>query len=159
MSLLEIGKVTTTHGIKGEIKILSKLNDIQKQEVFKCGSHLVIDHTAYEIKSHRVHKGLDMVCFFEFDNINDVLFMKNKKVYKDETELEICEENILDAKLVTFDVLTTDGKIGKIKSVEETGTNYKILRLMIEGNEVLVPYHKDFVRIDIQQKRITVKLI
>lgn len=111
MGLLEIGKITTTHGIKGEVKILSNLSEGEKEQVFKIGSHLHILGKAYEIKSHRIHKGLDMIVFVEFSNINDVLFMKGKTVSKDESELEFSSDMFLDSKLITFNVLTTDGKI------------------------------------------------
>lgn len=160
MGLLEIGKVTTTHGIKGEIKILSSLSDKEKEQVFRIGSHLHILGKDYEIKSHRVHKGLDMIVFCEFSNINDVLFLKNKKVYKQEAELEFNQDMILDSKLITFDVLTTDGKVGTIKSIDVMGNQYKVLRLLIEEKEVLIPYHPDFIdKIDIEKNLIIIKLI
>lgn len=160
MNLIRIGRVTTTHGIKGEIKILASLDELQRQEVFKVGSHLWIEHKPYTIASHRVHKGLDMICFQGFSNINDVLFLKGKHVYKDKQEITLTPDHILDDELVTFSVLTTAGKTGKIKAIEKTGNQYKILRLVIENEEVLIPYHKDFIeKIDPKEQVIIVKLL
>ena len=62
-------------------------------------------------------------------------------------------------KLITYKVKTTDEKEGSILDIEETGNNYKILRLLIDNNEVLVPYHKDFVKIDSDKKEVIVKLL
>ncbi len=160
MEQIEIGKVTTTHGIKGEIKILSDLTLPQKKEVFKIGSHLIIQHLSYTIATYRVHKGLDMITFKEFSNINDVLFMKGKKVYKAKKELHLAVEDILDHELMEYQVLTTTGKRGMIKAIETTGVQYKILRLIIDQKEVLLPYHQEFIeKIDPQEKIMVVRLI
>lgn len=158
--MIEIGKVINTHGIKGEIKILTDLTDDQKKQVFAIGSHLVVQNCSYTIVSYRIHKGLDMVCFEGLNNINEVLFMKGQKVYKNEQELSITKETILDSQLMTFQVLTTTGKKGMIKAIETTGINYKILRLIIDGEETLVPYHLDFIEsMDVEKQQIIVKLI
>ena len=59
MEKVYVGKIVSTHGIKGEIRILNHFNF--KDKVFKIGNKLIIDDKEYEIKSHRVHKGFDMV--------------------------------------------------------------------------------------------------
>ena len=113
----------------------------------------------YLITSYRVHKDYDMVTFLGFNNINEVLFLKNKKVYKEESEINLKDEDILDSELITYKVKTTDNLGGKIIDIEETGNNYKIIRLLINNKEVLVPYHKDFVTIDSNKKEVIVKLL
>ena len=159
MTKLYIGKIVNTHGIKGELRIKDNLTTKQKEEIFKIGSNLIIDDKAYKITSYRVHKDYDMVIFDGFNNINEVLFLKGKNVYKSKDEINLNNEDILDSELVTYKVKTTDEKEGSILNIEETGNNYKILRLLIDNNEVLVPYHKDFVKIDSNKKEVIVKLL
>ena len=159
MTKLYIGKIVNTHGIKGELRIKDNLTTNQRNEIFKIGSILIIDDKAYKITSYRVHKDYDMVTFDGFTNINEVLFLKGKKVYKSKDEINLHNGDILDSELVTYKVKTTDEKEGKILDIEETGNNYKILRLLIDNNEVLVPYHKDFVKIDSNKKEVIVKLL
>ena len=159
MTKLYIGKIVNTHGIKGELRIKDNLTTKQKEEIFKIGSNLIIDDKAYKITSYRVHKDYDMVTFEGFTNINEVLFLKGKKVYKSKDEINLHNGDILDSELVTYKVKTTDEKEGSILDIEETGNNYKILRLLIDNNEVLVPYHKDFVKIDSNKKEVIVKLL
>ena len=159
MNRLYIGKIVNTHGIKGELRIKDNLTTKQKEEIFKIGSNLIIDEKAYKITSYRVHKDYDMVTFEGFTNINEVLFLKGKKVYKSRDEINLNNEDILDSELITYKVKTTDEKEGSILDIEETGNNYKILRLLIDNNEVLVPYHKDFVKIDSNKKEVIVKLL
>ena len=159
MNKLYIGKIVNTHGIKGELRIKDNLTTKQRKEIFKIGSNLIIDDKAYEITSYRVHKDYDMVTFDGFNNINEVLFLKGKKVYKSKDEINLNNEDILDSELITYKVKTTDNIESKILDIEETGNNYKILRLLINNNEVLVPYHKEFVKIDSNKKEVTVKLL
>ncbi len=159
MTKLYIGKIVNTHGIKGELRIKDNLTTKQKEEIFKIGSNLIIDDKAYKITSYRVHKDYDMVIFDGFNNINEVLFLKGKKVYKSKDEINLNNGDILDSELITYKVKTTDNLEGSILDVEETGNNYKILRLLINNREKLVPYHKDFVKIDSNKKEVIVKLL
>lgn len=159
MNKLYIGKIVNTHGIKGELRIKDNLTTRQRKEIFKIGSNLIIDDKAYEITSYRVHKDYDMVTFLGYNNINEVLSLKGKKVYKSKDEINLNNEDILDSELITYKVITTDNLEGKIIDVEEVGNNYKILRLLINERQVLVPYHKDFVTIDSNKKEVTVKLL
>ena len=159
MNKLYIGKIVNTHGIKGELRIKDNLTKKQREEIFKVGSNLIIDEKSYKITSYRVHNDYDMVTFLGFNNINDVMFLKGKTVYKERSEINLNNEDILDSELITYKVKTTDNIEGKIIDVEETGNNYKILRLLINDSEVLVPYHKDFVTIDSNKKEVLVKIL
>ena len=159
MTKLYIGKIVNTHGIKGELRIKDNLTTKQRDEIFKIGSNLIIEDKSYKITSYRVHKEYDMVIFDGFTNINEVLFLKGKNVYKSKDEINLNNGDILDSELITYKVITTDNLEGKILDIEETGNNYKILRLLIDNNEVLVPYHKDFVKIDSNKKEVIVKLL
>ena len=159
MTKLYIGKIVNTHGIKGELRIKDNWTTKQKAEIFKMGSNLIIDEKLYKITSYRVHKDYDMVTFESFNNINEVLFLKGKRVYKTKEEINLNNEDILDSELLTYKVKTTDNLEGKILDIEETGNNYKIIRLLINNSEVLIPYHKNFVKVDSNKKEVIVKLL
>ena len=159
MTKVYIGKIVNTHGIKGELRIKDDLNDVQRKEIFKVDSHLIILDTPYLIKSYRRHKDYDMVSFEGFTNINEVMFLKGKKVYKERCEINLDNDNILDSELMTYKVKTLNGEEGVIKNIEKTGVNYKIIRLMVNNKEILIPYHKDFiVDIDNNKKELIVRL-
>lgn len=95
-----IGKIVGTHGIKGEVRILS---DFQyKEKVFIVGKRLIIDNKDYIIKSYRRHKTYDMVTLNDYKDINEVLFLVKKKVYISEDELGLDDNEILDEELITY---------------------------------------------------------
>ena len=56
--MLYIGNLVNTHGIKGEVKIISKFK--YKSQVFKKGNNLYIDEEKLTINSYRPHKQFDL---------------------------------------------------------------------------------------------------
>ena len=79
MKKVYLGKIVSTHGIKGELKIKSTFP--YKEKAFRIGNHLIIEEKKYEIKTYRVHKQFDMVTLDNYHDINEVLFLLKKNVY------------------------------------------------------------------------------
>jgi len=157
MNKIYIGKIVSTHGIKGELKILS---DFQfKDKVFKINNKLIIDDKDYTIKSYRVHKKFDMVTLDNYNDINQVLFLLKKKVYFDKDNLELDNNEILDSDLISYKVMTTDGKKGIIKDIFYASSDNKVIRCLFD-REVLIPYNSPMI-IDInkEEKLLVVELI
>ena len=115
MEKIYLGRIVSTHGIKGELKIKSSFP--YKEKAFRVGNQVLIDDKSYEIKSYRVHKQFDMVTLDDYHDINEVLFLLKKKVYIDKEELLLDDNEVLDEELMTFQVLTTSGKKGIIKEI------------------------------------------
>ena len=158
MSKVYVGKIVSFHGIKGEVRILSDFDFPDK--AFLVGSNLIIDDKVYEIVSYRVHKNYHMVKFLGYDDIDDVLSLKNKKVYKEKKDIILEDGEILDEDLITFKVLTNEGKSGKIKEIFYASENNKILRILIDDREILIPRYSPFVKkIDKDKKVIEIEII
>lgn len=157
MNKIYIGKIVNTHGIKGEIRILS---DFQyKDKVFIIGNSIIIDDKEYIIKSYRVHKNFDMVTLDDYNNINDVLFLMKKNVYYDKDKLVLNDNEILDEDLIKYKVITLDNKEGTIKEIFYASKTNKILRIMLD-KEILVPISSNLIKkIDKNKKEITIELI
>ena len=156
MELIYIGKITSTHGIKGELKI--KSNFEYKDKVFVEGNKLVIDNKEYVIRTYRRHKDFDMVTLDDYKDINEILFLINKKVYiyKDNYNMS---DVILDEDLIKYTVII-NGEVGHIKEIFFASSNNKIIRVLINNKEVLVPFNKEFVRkIDKDKKEVYIELI
>lgn len=155
MDKVYIGKIVSTHGIKGELKILSDFP--YKEKVFVVDKKLIIDDKEYTIKSYRVHKNFDMVTLDDYTDINDVLFLLKKEVYVSKDSLNLNDDEILDEELMTYKVLTNTGKVGIIKEIFKASETNKIIRVLFD-KEVLVPYN--FIKkIDKDKKEVTIELI
>ena len=155
MDKIYIGKIVSTHGIKGELKILSDFE--YKSKVFVVGNKLIIDDKEYTIKSYRVHKNFDMVTLDDYKDINEVLFLLKKDVYVSKDELSFNDNEILDSELMEYKVLTNTGNVGIIKEIFKASETNKIIRVLFD-KEVLIPY--SFIKkIDKSNKEVIVELI
>jgi len=152
-----VGKIVNTHGIKGELRILSDFPF--KDRVFKVGNKLLIDGRKFVIRSYRKHKNFDMVALNDFKDINEVLFLLRKKVYFSRSDLKLLDNEVLDEDLIKFKVLTNKGKTGIIEEIFLASRDNKILRIMFD-KEVLIPFNSPMVvGIDKNKKELYVELI
>ncbi len=154
MNNIYVGKVVGTHGIKGEIKILSDFQFIDK--VFFVGNKIIIDNKEYIIKSYRHHKKFEMITINDYNNINDVLFLINKKVYVNGVKLD--NNEILDSDLKKYKVINSNGEIGKVLEIFMASPNNKIIRIMFK-KQVLLPIKSPYLKIDKDKKEIYIELI
>ena len=146
MELVRIGKIVNTHGIKGELRILSDFEF--KDKVFKKGVKVYVGKKKKEfiINSYRFHKIFDMVTFEGFNNINDVEYLKGDFVYVNEEDLNLKENEILKSKLIGF--------VGKITEIFWAKAN-DVIRV---NENILIPYVDEFIeKLDKENKKIYVK--
>lgn len=146
MNKIYVGTIVSTHGIKGEIRIISKLEQSLKEKVFKVGYSILINDQEYKLKSYRRHKNYDMVLLDKFNNINDVLFLLKQKVYIDSKYIELSAKEDFELNYMEYEVITSDNQKGVVKALEETGNNYKIIRVVVNNKEELVPYNEHFLK-------------
>ena len=160
MDKIYVGTIVSTHGIKGEIKIISKLEQSLKEKVFKVGNSILLNDKEYKLRSYRRHKNYDMVLLDDFNNINDVLFLMKQKVYIDSKYIELSAKEDFELNYKEYEVITSDKQKGIVKSLEETGNNYKIIRVLINNREELVPYNEHFLKkIDSSKKQVELELL
>ena len=153
MKKVYLGKIVSTHGIKGELQIKSTFP--YKEKAFRIGNHLIIEEKKYEIKTYRVHKQFDMVTLDNYHDINEVLFLLKKNVYIEKEELSLEKEEVLDEELIKYQVLTTSGKRGIIKEIFFASPTNKIMRVMFD-KEILVPLNSPLVKIDVEKQEIRI---
>ena len=157
MEKIYVGKIVNTHGIKGELRILSDFD--YKENVFQVNNKLIIDDKEYIIKSHRIHKNYDMVTLNDYKDINEVLFLLKKKVYVNSDEINLSEDEVLDEELINYTIKTIDNKQGKILEIFKASKDNKILRVLFD-KEILIPVNSPMIKmIDKEKKEVLVELI
>lgn len=150
MKYIFIGRIVNTHALKGEVRIVSDFEF--KDRIFKENTLLYIGENKDKevIETYRKHKQFDMVKFKGIDNINNVLKYKGSKVYINEEDLKLKDDEILISELLNMDVYNNDKLVGKITEYRSDNGNN-----MLRVNDKLVPYNKDFItKIDKENKCI-----
>lgn len=154
MEKIYLGKVTSFHGIKGEIRIISDFDYID--EALKIGNSILIGDEEHTIKSYRKHKNYKMITIDDYTNINEVLYLKDKKVYIDRKVLNI--DKVLDTDLIGMKVLVGKEEKGIIKNIEKITSKKKIIVVEYRQKEILVPY--EFIeKIDKERGCVNIKNI
>ena len=143
MEYLYIGKIVNTHGIKGEIKLLSDFEC--KEEVFKNGINIYIgtSHIKEVINTYRHHKIFDMLTLDNITNINEVLKYKNEKVYVNKEEIDFSNKT-LKTDLINMEVYMDKKLIGKATEVRKNPGN----DLLVVNETILIPYIDKFITVN-----------
>lgn len=151
-----IGKIVNTHGIKGEIKLLSNFS--RKELVFKPSTKIYIgyDKCLETIKTYRYHKIFDMITLDGIDNINDVLKYKGAYVFVKRNSLELKPNEYLNEDLINFFIIENEKVLGKIKNIVYNKAN---ILLYIEGEKnFYIPLNPFYIKnVDIKNKKVIVK--
>ncbi len=157
MNKVCIGKLVNTHGIKGEVRILSDLPN--KDILFKIGNTLLIDNDELVIKSYRVHKAFDMVTFEGINDINEVLKYKNKYVYLNRDNLDTGNNDYLLTDLIGLDIIFNDDFCGKIEDYMYNSSNY-LLVVNNDSKKYYIPLNDYFVKkVSLTEKKVYVENI
>ncbi len=154
MDDIYVGKIVSTHGIKGELRIISDFE--YKDRVFVVGNKLIINNKEYIIRSYRHHKNFEMVTLNDYSDINQVLFLLRSKVYFKKDNLKLEDNEILDSELMTYKVLTNTKKEGIIKEIFYASPTNKVIRIEVD-KEYLIPY--SLIKIDKKNKTINVEIM
>ena len=154
MEFIYIGKLVNTHGIKGEVRILSDFR--YKKNVFKKGFVFYIgkDKKEFVVESYRQHKNFDMVVFNGYYDINEVEYLKGSNVYINRQDLKIDEKKILAIDLIGFSVIIDGKKVGLVSKALDTIVN----EVIVLDNNMMIPYVDEFIiDINTERKEILVK--
>lgn len=139
--MLYIGKLVNTHGIKGEVKIISDFK--YKEVIFKKGSNIYINDNKYKINSYRHHKNFEMITFEGISDINEVIPLKGSKVYVNKDEFTF--PGLLNEDLYGKKVYDKDKYIGILEDIENNVTQ-ELLVIRGKDKTYLIPYVDEFVK-------------
>lgn len=153
---LEAGRITNTHGIKGEVKIEAWTDDAEFLRQFKV---LYIDNKPVKVTESRVHKGFLLAKLEGVDDVNAAMILKNKPVYFDRNDAKLPKGGFFLADLMGARVVDeAGGELGVLEDILEmpAGNIY-----VVKGErEILIPAVPEFiVDTDIKAGIITVSLI
>ena len=154
---LQVGVISSTHGLRGEVKVFPTTDDAARFQTLK---EVILDtgkeKLDLEIQSVRFFKQFVIVKFKGIDDINDIEKYKGKSLF-------VARENAYYiGDLIGMDVYTDESeeRFGVLKDVMETGANEVYIVQSERYGEVLLPaIHECILEVDPEEKKMTVHLM
>jgi 16S rRNA processing protein RimM len=161
--LLKVGVITTTHGVRGEVKVYPTTDSARR---FLELTYVLLDTgrdlIRLEIQNVKFYKNQAILKFKGIDNINDIEIYKGRELWINrEDGQELDEDEYYIADLLGLTVLLEDGtEYGTLKDVLETGANDVYVVETKDGSEVLLPAIADCILdVDLDEETMTVHLM
>ncbi len=159
-TMFQVGVISATHGLKGEVKVFPTTDDPQRfkklrEVMLDTGKELI----KLEVEQVKFFKQFVILKFRGYDDINDVEKWKKKplKVYRDQA-VALKKNEYYIADLIDMEVDLEDGThFGTLKDVMQTGANDVYVIETTDGKEVLLPAIKQCIlSVDVEKGRMTV---
>ena len=161
--LLQVGVITSTHGVRGEVKVFPTTDDPNR---FKSLKHVLLDtgreKKSLEVQGVKFFKQFVILKFKGIDNINDIeRYKRCPLLVTRENAVPLEEDEYFVADMIGMKVITEDGtEFGTLSDVMETGANEVYVIDSKEHGEVLMPAIKECVlNVDMESGIITVHLM
>lgn len=160
--MFQVGVISSTHGIKGEVKVFPTTDDAArfrdlKQVTLDSGKEQI----PLEIQNVRFFKKFVIVKFKGIDDINEIEKYKGSRLLVQRGEavkLEADEYYIAD--LIGMEVTTDEGEKGILKDVIETGANEVYAVEFETWGEVLIPAIRQCILdVDVEKNSMKVHLL
>lgn len=140
---LRVGVITSTHGIRGDVKVFCTSDDPARFKKLKtCYIDTKKTLLEMQVTSCKLVKGMPVIHFEGYDTIESMEPFKGKDILVDRAHAVKCQKNeffIVD--LVGLAVETDEGEaLGTLTDVLQTGANDVFVVTEPDGNEILVPY-------------------
>lgn len=161
--LLQVGVITTTHGVRGEVKVFPTTDDPAR---FKKLKNVILDtgkeKMELEIAGVKFFKNMVILKFKGIDDINEVEKYRKKSLFVTrENAVKLKKDEYFIADLIGVQVRTDEGEeLGEITDVLQTGANDVYVIKQADGEEILIPAIRDCVKeVDIEEGKMCVHLL
>ena len=162
-NILQVGAVTSTHGLAGEVKVFPTTDDPKrfkklKQVLLDTGK----DMLSLEVEHVKFFKNMVILKFKGYDRIEDIMGFKGKNLYVTrENAVRLKKDEYFIADLIGMKVYTEDkAYLGELTEVITTGANDVYTVRMENGKDVLIPaIGQCILDVDVEHETMQVHLL
>ena len=159
----QVGVITSTHGVRGEVKVFPTTDDPHR---FKRLKEVILDtgkgDLMLEIEGVKFFKQFVILKFKGIDSLNDVEKYRQKSLYVTrQNAVRLRKDEYFIADLMGLRVIDEEGSdVGVLKEVMETGANDVYVITMNDGRELLLPAIKQCIlRVDVEEGVMQVHIL
>ena len=162
-NILQVGAITSTHGLAGEVKVFPTTDDPKrfkqlKQVLLDTGK----DMLPLEVEHVKFFKNMVILKFKGYDRIEDIMGFKGKNLYVTrENAVRLKKDEYFIADLIGMKVYTEDkAYLGELTEVITTGANDVYTVRMENGKDVLIPaIGQCILDVDVEHETMQVHLL
>lgn len=151
-----LGKITKTHGLKGELAIWLDVDYPEDYEeldsVLLEVKGQLVPHFVEEIQ---IRPNKSIIKFEDIDTIEEAQKLVNCDIYLPDDNLPELEDDdqFYYHEIIDFDVIDEEkGKLGKVMAVY-TSERQDLIAMQYEGKEILIPIDDDIVKTVNREKK------
>ncbi|WP_455618658.1 ribosome maturation factor RimM [Eisenbergiella sp.] len=160
---LQVGIITATHGLKGEVKVYPTTDDPGR---FRRLKKVILDNgkvsVDLEIESVKYFKQFVILKFKGLDDIEQVEKYRKASLYVTrDNAVRLKKDEFFIADLIDMKVANEDGSpLGTLRDVITTGANDVYEVALPEGGSVLIPAIKECIlEVDVKNAVMKVHLL
>ncbi|MBD5527981.1 MAG: 16S rRNA processing protein RimM [Lachnospiraceae bacterium] len=161
--MLQVGVVTTTHGVRGEVKVFPTTDDVNR---FKKLKEVFLDigkeKVRLEIEGVKFFKQMVILKFKGIDTLDDAAGYRQAGLYVTrENAVKLQKDEYFIADLIGVSVYDeADQLLGSLEDVMATGANDVYVIRMTDGRELLLPAIRQCILdVDVEQGRMKVHVL
>lgn len=161
--LLQVGAITSTHGVRGEVKVFPTTDDAKRFSKLKeVEMETKEGTTTLHIKGVKYFKQFVILKFAEFDSLNDVEAIKGRKLFVTrKNAVKLQKDEFFIADLIGLKVVDEQKRLeGIVNDVLQTGANDVYDITLDDGRDLLLPAIKDCVlHVDMENGIIKIHIL
>ncbi|MGN1147652.1 MAG: ribosome maturation factor RimM [Lachnospiraceae bacterium] len=169
--LLKVGVITSTHGVRGEVKVFPTTDDVKR---FKRLKQVILDtgkeKQTLEIEGVKFFKNMVILKFKDKNTIEDVEKYRQKDLYVErKNAVKLYRDEYFIADLIGLSVFDEEGqRVGTLTDVMSTGANdVYVVELAEDGSygnagvkEILLPAIKQCILdVNVEEQRMVVHIM
>ncbi len=161
--LLQVGVITSTHGIKGEVKVFPTTDDNNRFKKLKeCYIEYKNERISAEVLSCKFFKNMVILEFKGMDSIDDVEKYKQSKLLVDRAHaVKLEKDEYFVTDLIGISVYREDGSpLGTLTEIIPTGANDVYVVTDETQKEWLLPAIRECIlNVDMENRKMTIRLM
>ena len=161
--LLQVGVITSPHGVRGEVKVFPMTDDNQRFRKLKdCYIEMKGKMVPAKVSGCKFFKNMVILKFQQIESMNDAELYRQCKIFVDRANaVSLQKDEYFMADLLGLEVVMEDGKkLGVLQDIIQTGANDVYVVVDEQEKEWLIPAIKDCIlKVDFEEKTMTVRLL
>ena len=142
MKTIEIGKIVNTHGLRGEVKVVSWCD---YPEMFEEFPKIIIGDKVYDVENVKYHKESVILKLSDVDSIDFAEKLKNSVITTYRDYFSLPDGTYFISDIIGLSVIVDGIEIGRISDVIQTGANDVYVIKRVGRKDLLFPATQETV--------------